>query len=222
MVGVYEIRQKRGIFSGMSVNLTLVLINVVLFIVFSLLISVNQQYTDFIAIKPSNILSGQYLWTFLTSMFMHGGFFHLLANMLTLFFIGGLVEKLLGKKRYFGFYMLSGIFAALAFVVLSGLIFISDVNTYAVGASGAIFGLIGLLVILTPNLPVMLFFIPIPIKMKYAAPGILVILWLISIAGSVPIGNVAHLGGFVAGLVYGFYLRKKYKRKTEHIRKLFS
>jgi len=61
--------------------------------------------------------------------------------------------------------------------------------------SGALFGLIGLLVLLTPNLPVYVMFIPIGIKMKYAAPGILVVLWFISIAGDVPIGNTAHFGG---------------------------
>jgi membrane associated rhomboid family serine protease len=64
--------------------------------------------------------------------------------------------------------------------------------------------------------------IPIPIKMKYAAPGILVVLWLISIAGNVPIGNMAHLGGLVAGVVYGVYLRNKYKNKTRMISRHFS
>jgi len=221
MTGVYHIQKRRNIFSGMSVNFTLVLINVVLFILFSILISKSQSYINFIAIKPSNILQGNYLWTIITSMFMHGGFFHLFVNMLTLFFIGGFVERLLGSKRYFWFYMASGIFAALAFVALS-LVFVSDFNAYAVGASGALFGIIGLLMVLTPNLPVMIMFIPIPVKMKYAAPGILVVLWIISIAGNVPIGNVAHLGGFALGIVYGFYLKKKYKKKTEHISRLFS
>lgn len=221
MAETYQIRKRQGLFSGASVNLILVAVNVVLFVVFTLMITSNQNLIDYVAIKPSNILQGQYLWTFITSMFMHGGFFHLFANMFTLLFIGSLVERLLGRKRYFWFYMFAGIFAALLFVLLS-LIFTSDYNQFAVGASGAIFGLIGLLMVLTPNLPVMIFFIPIPIKLKYAAPGILVVLWLISIAGSVPIGNVAHLGGFVFGLAYGFYLKKKYKRKTAYISRVFS
>jgi len=76
--------------------------------------------------------------------------------------------------------------------------------------------------LLTPNLPVYIMLIPIPIKIKYAAPGILVVLWLISIAGNVPIGNMAHLGGLVAGLVYGIYLRKKYKNKIHWLSKHFS
>jgi membrane associated rhomboid family serine protease len=76
--------------------------------------------------------------------------------------------------------------------------------------------------LLTPDLPVYVMFIPIPIKIKYAAPGILILLWIISAVGDVPIGNTAHLGGLLLGLAYGFYLRKKYKNKTMYIRKKFS
>jgi len=223
-MGVYQIypRQKRGgFFSGLNVTFSLILINVVLFILFTVLFSLKLISFDFIAIKPSNILAGKYLWTFLTSMFMHGGFFHLFANMFSLFFIGSLVERILGPKRYTSFYLISGLFAGI-FFVLSSMIFNSDLNTFAVGASGALFGLVGLLMLLTPNLPVYIMFIPIPIKMKYAAPGILVLLWLISIAGNVPIGNTAHLGGLVCGLVYGIYLKSKYKNKTLWLNRHFS
>ena len=152
---------------------------------------------------------------------MHGGFFHIFANMFSLMFIGSLVERILGAKRYLYFYLASGLFAGV-FFVLSSLIFKSDFNLFAVGASGALFGLIGLLVLLTPNLPVYVMFIPIGIKMKYAAPGILVVLWFISIAGDVPIGNTAHLGGLLCGLIYGIYLKRKYKNKTQWLNKHFS
>ncbi|RLG16435.1 rhomboid family intramembrane serine protease [Candidatus Pacearchaeota archaeon] len=208
-------------FTNLNINMILIFINIFLFVLFSILIYSNAKFLDYIALKPSNILSGKYLWTFLTSMFMHGGFFHIFANMFSLFFIGGLIERILGPKRYLWFYLLSGLFAGLFFVLLS-FIFSSDFNTYAVGASGALFGLIGFLMMITPNLPVYIMFIPIPIKMKYAAPGILAVLWLISIAGNVPIGNTAHLGGLILGLIYGVYLRKKYKRKTQYISKFFS
>ena len=218
----YRISQRKaGFFNSLSVTSILILITVVAFILFTILIAANIIPIDFIALKPSNILQGTFLWTFLTSMFMHAGFFHLFANMLSLLFIGSLVEKILGKKRYFWFYIISGILAGL-FFVLSSLVFPADINTFAVGASGAIFALVGLLTLLTPNLPVYVMFIPIPIKMKYAAPGILVVLWLISIAGNIPIGNTAHLGGLLAGLVYGIYLKNKYKRKTSYINRVFS
>lgn len=224
MVGVYQIypKRKRSFFSSLSVNTILILINLVAFILFTILISINPKFLDFVAIKPSNIFQGIYIWTFVTSIFMHGGFFHIFANMLSLFFIGSLVEKVLGSKRYLRFYLGAGLFAGLFFVLSSFIFQGSDFNTYAVGASGAIFGLIGLLMLLTPNLPVYIMFIPIPVKMKYAAPGILIVLWLISKAGGIPIGNTAHLGGFLVGIIYGFYLRKKFPNKVRTLGRHFS
>ncbi len=225
MAYVYTVNSNprpRKILSNLvSLNTIFIIINVLAFILFTALISLKVVSIDVIAIKPSNILAGKYLWTFLTSMFMHAGFFHLLVNMLSLMFIGSLVEKIIGKRRYFWFYMLSGIFAGVFFVLMS-LIFTGDFGLYAVGASGALFGLIGLLMLLTPNLPVYIMFIPIPIKMKYAAPGMLILLWIISVAGNISIGNTAHLGGLIVGLIYGLFLRTKYKNKTSYIRKHFS
>jgi len=141
--------------------------------------------------------------------------------MLSLFFVGSLIEKIIGRRRYFWFYIFSGIFAG-AFFILVSFLFGVDLHSYAVGASGALFGLIGLLMLLTPNLPVYIMFIPIPVKMKYAAPGMLVLLWVISLAGNVSIGNTAHLGGLIAGLIYGLFLKSKYRNKTAYIRRYFS
>jgi hypothetical protein len=222
MAEVYKVHpgMKRSIFSRLSITFWLIGINVLAFIIFSIVIGINPDAIKFIAIQPANVLSG-YVWTFLTSMFMHGGFFHLFANMVTLFFVGVLIERLLGPKRYVYFYLAAGIFAGLLFVI-SGILLPSETNQYAVGASGAIFGLLGLLMLLTPDLPVYIFFIPIPVKMKYAVPGILVLLWIISAAANVPIGNVAHLGGFLFGIGYGSFLKRKYRRKTQMIIRHFS
>ena len=228
MAGVYRIypRKRKSFLGNLSANTWIILINTVLFFVFFILLSANFLLIDYVALQPANIFAGNYLWTFLTSMFMHGGFFHIFANMLSLLFIGGLVERLIGKKRYFWFYIFCGIFAGVFFVVIAYLMslwgYSQDYNTFAVGASGALFGLIGFLMLITPNLPVYVMFIPIPIKMKYAAPGILIVLWLISIAGDIPIGNTAHLGGLIAGIIYGIYIKKKYKRKSFAISKYFS
>ena len=217
--------KKRSIFGSFSVNATLIFINLAVFIVFLILLVFFKNNPeilyDYLALKPSNILNGDYLWTFITSMFMHANLFHIFANMLSLFFIGTLVERIIGPKRYFYFYMISGLFAG-AFFVLSSLIFTADLNTFAVGASGALFGLVGLLVLLTPNLPVYVMFIPIPVKMKYAGPGILVVLWLISVFGDIPIGNTAHFGGLIVGIVYGIYLRRRYRKKTKYLSRYFS
>jgi membrane associated rhomboid family serine protease len=212
--------KKRRLFN-LNTSLSLIVINIFCFVLFSILIAISPRFMGYIALKPSNIVTNFYFWTFLTSMFMHGGFFHLLANMFSLLFTGNLTEKILGRKRFLWFYLASGLFAGIFFVLIS-LIFPADFDKYAVGASGALFGLIGLLMVLTPNLPVYLMFIPIPVKMKFAAPAMLIALWLISLLGNVPIGNTAHLGGFIIGIGYGFYLKKKYQNKTKFISKHFS
>lgn len=213
--------RKISIFKRFSVTIDLILVNTLLFFIFYFLLKLKIVSWDLIALNPFNILHGKFLWTFLTSMFMHAGVFHLFVNMLSLFFIGELVERILGRKRFFYFYLISGLFAGLSFVLFT-FIFSSTLHAYAVGASGALFGLIGLLMILTPDLPVYAMFIPIPIKMKYAAPGMLVLLWIFSKGLSIPIGNTAHLGGFICGLIYAAYLRKRYKNKTKMINKMFS
>jgi len=213
---VYPIPIKKKRYSfNFSLTIWFIIVTVILSIIFFFL------PREYYALNPLNVLSGKALWTFITSIFAHGGIFHLFVNMFSLFFVGSLIEKLLGRKRYFWFYLISGIFAGL-FFVLSVFIFPNDINSFAVGASGALFGLIGLLIVLTPNLRVYMMFIPIPIRMKYAAPGLLVVLWLISVAGDVPLGNFAHLGGLIIGLIYGFYLRKKYPRKTKYISSHFN
>ncbi len=212
-----------------SINTLIILINIILFFAFSLLVSFGVLTWDYIALKPSNILQGKYFWTFLTSMFMHAGFFHLFVNMFSLFFVGTLLQRILGEKRYLSFYLIAGLFAGIFFVALTFLTqnfswsesVIGSIDSFAVGASGALFGLIGLMMFLTPNLPVYMMFIPIPIKIKYAAPGMLIVLWLISVAGNIPIGNSAHLGGLIAGLIYGIYLRSRYKNKVRAINKVF-
>ena len=108
MTYVYQVnpRKRKKHFSSLSLNTIFIIVNVFAFIIFTLLIYLGIISIDAIAIRPSNILQGKYLWTFITSMFMHAGFFHLLVNMLSLFFVGSLVEKIIGRKRYFWFYIL--------------------------------------------------------------------------------------------------------------------
>ncbi len=143
----------------LSVNTILILINVAMFILLSILVSINPALVNYFALNPSNILHGQYLWTFLTSMFSHVYFWHLAFNMISLFFIGILIEKILGPKRYLFFYIAAGLFAGIVFVLLAGFFGTSQwgaslfgsPNIAGLGASGAIFGLVGLLAVLTPK-----------------------------------------------------------------------
>jgi len=211
---------RRGFFA--SYTGILIGINVAVFILALVLMnSVDEAVVvSLIALQPSVVLVGQNLWTFVTSMFMHAGFGHLFVNMISLMFIGGFVEKLVGKKRFIWLYFIGGLFAGLFFVGIAAVTGV-DLNVYAVGASGAIFALGGLLAVLTPRLPVLVFFI-IPMPMWIAMVFLMVVLWVLSLGLGLPIGNVAHLGGLIVGVGYGFYLKRKYPRKTRMISSYFG
>lgn len=201
-----------------SLTLILIILNLVFFLIYLFLEYFYKNFIDYVALKPSNFFSGKNLWTIFTSMFIHANPFHLFANMFSLLFLGNFLERIIGKKRFAFIYFVSGIVAALFFVFFA-LLIRSEFNVYAVGASGAIFGIIGVIVILTPKLRVFVFPIPFPIPMFIAALIALFGLWIISIFAGLPIGNTAHLGGFVSGVIYGIYLRIKYKRKVRLLNK---
>lgn len=210
-----------------SATFTLIIANVAFFFIAFPLVVWKNDLMDYIALTPDLILQGKSLWTIVTSMFMHGGLFHLFANMLSLMFIGGFLEKLIGKKRFLGIYFASALIGGLFFVVLallfgsSGNGFVGDPSMGAVGASAAIFGLAGMLAILTPRLPVYIMFIPIAMPMWFGVALLMFGLWGISASANLPVGNTAHFGGLLAGVSYAFYLKVKYKRKTDMIAKYY-
>jgi len=207
---------------NLSYSNTIILINVLFFIFVIILMNLfdNLNIFSWVALNPSKILSGKTLWTFVTSMFMHGGFGHLFANMISLMFIGNFVEKLIGKKRFLGLYFVGGLFAALFFILIS-FITKNGLDISIIGASGAIFALGGLLAVLTPKLPVLVFFV-IPLPMWAAMVFLMFGLWAISNSFGLPIGNIAHLGGLIVGVSYGLFLKKKYPGKTKMISKYFT
>ncbi len=217
---IYKRRStKLNFFYNMSITNWIVLINIIFFIISVLALITYPEFWDYTVLKPSNILDGKSVWTLLTSMFLHAGLGHLFVNMMSLLFIGNFIERIIGRKRFLWFYLISGIVAGLFFVVFS-FILKSNLDVAAVGASGAIFGLGGLLAILTPKLPVLVFFV-IPMPMWAAMLFLLLFLWFLSLALELPIGNTAHLGGLLVGVIYGIYLRYKYKRKVAILNSYF-
>jgi len=236
MIRVYSVPQKtkKNFLGNLSATKLLILINAVFFVFVVIGMIVFPSFIEYIALKPANVFQGKYLWTFLTSMFMHAPSFipiHLLVNMFVLFSLGGMMEKILGKRRFFWFYLISGLAAGVLFVFLShffgttGLgerIFGSPLIS-AVGASGAIFAIAGLFMVLTPKVRFMVIFFPFFSLPAYIMiPLVLFGTWLISSSTGFPIGNTAHFGGFLCGVLYGLYLRKKYPRKTKALSAHFS
>jgi len=226
----YRHHRQRGIsdwLSNFSIVSWLITINIIASIVGFILFSAEK--IDYIALKPSNIIQGEYLWTIVTHMFVHGGVLHLFINMFVLFSLGGLSERIIGRRRFFWLYIISGLFAGSLSVILSsfygttelGKRIVGDPTIYMVGASGAIFAIAGLFVMLLPKLKFMIIFLPFFSLPAYImVPLILVVTWLITIAGDFPIGNVAHFEGFFVGIIYGLYLRTKYRKKVKVLQRI--
>lgn len=207
----------------------LIIVNIIVSVAGIILFNVSHKFLDYFALKPDNILDGQYLWTLVTHMFFHGSFLHLLVNMIALFSLGRLCEMIIGKKRFFWFYLIAGVFAGLISVLFSGFfgtgIFekvFGGADLYMVGASGAIFGVAGLFVILLPRLKFTIIFLPFFSFPAYImVPLVLILTWAVTLAQGLNIGNVAHLGGFIAGITYGYYLKLKYRQKVKMIQRYF-
>lgn len=153
--------------------------------------------------------------TLLTSMFLHGGWAHLLGNMLYLWIFGDNVEDRLGRVGYLLFYAVAGIVAGLA-QVLAGPT--SDIP--GIGASGAVAGVLGVYLVLYPTAPVRAFIPGILLMRLRRVPAVLVLgMWfgLQLFNGFLTIGTeamlsggvawFAHIGGFLVGLVVGLVLR---------------
>ncbi len=142
--------------------------------------------------------------TLITSMFMHGGWGHLLGNMLYLFIFGDNLEQRLGKSRFLMFYLLTGIIASLSHV-FSTYLQQQSTTMPSLGASGAISGVLGGYMLLFPKLKVKaLFLYQIIIIPAYIALGIWIAFQIVSgmmSGGGGGVAYAAHIGGFIAGLL---------------------
>lgn len=153
-----------------------------------------KGFTDLFLLDASTPLE---VWRFITSIFLHGGIAHLLYNMFALALFGSMLERLLGGKRFLIIFFATGILAN-----------IISINFYdaSLGASGAIFGVIGALVFIKPLMFVWAFGFPMPLFIAG-------ILWatgdLIGLFVPSNVANLAHLSGMFFGLILGFIYRKK-------------
>lgn len=216
------IRRKPSLFEKISINSWIIIINVVMFFIILISTYINPENINYFALNPTSIIQGKYLITLITHMFSHYSPGHLFVNMFALMSFGKLCEQIIGRKRFAWFYLIAGLFAGLLSIVLPiffgygiGEKIFGAPNTYMLGASGAIFGIAGLFVILIPRLKFSIIFLPFWSFPAYKIiPAILIIMWALSISIGLPIGNVAHFGGFLAGIFYGLYLKTKYKNKV--------
>jgi len=221
---MFPIRDDQPRFSTPYVNYFIIALNVLVFVLFELPVEfrgprefnalvlqfgfVPAHFTRAVAGSPEYSLSGALL-TIFTSMFMHGGFFHILGNLWFLWIFGDNVEDYLGHFSYLVFYLLCGVAAALTDIALDPM---STVPT--LGASGAIAGVMGACILLYPRARVQTLVVLIVFFTFWWLPAwVFLGYWFLiqflatsAMAASAHhqtggIAFAAHVGGFVAGLV---------------------
>ncbi|MEZ5032083.1 MAG: rhomboid family intramembrane serine protease [Saprospiraceae bacterium] len=147
-------------------------------------------------------------WVLITSIFLHEGFWHLLWNMLFLFWFGRIVGDLIGNHRVMPLYLLGGIFAGLIFILSAQFLpFGNHGEVYALGASGAVMALVVAAGMIAPDYGIHLIIIG-EVRLKYIV-AVLVVLDLISLANdSNTGGHFAHLGGAFFGYLFIVLIRE--------------
>ena len=144
-------------------------------------------------------------WILVTSMFLHGGADHLIYNMFALALFGTILEKIIGSKKFVILYFVSGLLAALGSLPF---------YEAALGASGAIFGVLGCLAVLRPKMRVYVGYVPMPM-------AIAAIVWgagdLIGMFAPSQTAHAAHLFGMFFGIGVGLYYLKQFSEK--HVKK---
>lgn len=185
------------------------------FIVFPILFGITNPLESTLWLATFTVQPDQlsYLWTYLTSVFSHGGFVHLFVNTIVLASFGFAVEKFLGTKRYIAFFLLTGILASIAQAVV-----FNHIGTFVpiLGASGAISALIGAYAIVQPKAKVYLFFI---LKMDMWKAVVVFLVGTIALLlyagfGAFGFGHTAHLVGLLLGIGYGTHRAYKDPRIT--------
>ena len=173
---------------------------------------VFKQLVFHLALFP--VQSGYFhVYQLVSFMFTQVNFEHLFFNMFAVFMFGRILENYWGAKRFLAYYMICGIGSGLVQLLVCHL---TGSFQLTIGASGAVFGILLAFGMMFPNAPLMLMFIPIPIKAKYFVVGYGVIELFLGV-GNFKWDNVAHfahLGGMLFGIIMILYWRKKDKKNV--------
>lgn len=157
----------------------------------------------------------EYVWTWFTSIFAHGGFTHIIFNSIVVFFFGPLVERYVSSRNFAILFLGSGALAGLSQVgiqLIQGPV--TPTTAGVLGASGAALAIMGVLTVLNPNLTVYLYFIlPVPIWVIAAGTAVISV-FFIGTGGGGNIAHAAHLVGLVVGLAYGKYIKRNKNIRT--------
>ena len=154
-------------------------------------------FTEAFLLESSDVLSRP--WILITSMFLHGDILHIFYNMLALVIFGLILETIIGARRFWMLYFGGGIIAGIVATFF---------YPAALGASGAIFAVLGMLAVLRPRMNVWVMYIPMPMAV---AALVWVAIDLVGFIAPSGIANAAHISGLIFGVAAGAALRIKYK-----------
>lgn len=208
---------KRAFRTG-NVLYQIIIINVVIFIFIGvlgvILTLAGERYAYELATRylslpanPEQLLVQP--WTIITYFFLHKGFFHILWNMLFMFWFGRIISEYLGQNKLLGLYVWGGIGGGLLYILVYNLLpYFSGVvdNSFLLGASGGVFAIVVGAATFQPNFTVHLLLLG-PVKLKYIAAFSVVLSFLQS-TGSNAGGEIAHLGGALVGYMMITQLQK--------------
>ncbi len=179
----------------------LIAVNVVMFLVTALGAS---SVIALLGLRPVDTLTALRVWQPVTYMFLHGGVYHILFNMLTLWMFGTELERMWGSRFFTKFYLVTGLGAAATQILLSfvpGTFGDAMWGITTIGASGAIFGVLLAYALYFPHRTILFMFV-FPLQAKHFVMLLGAINLFFAVQGVGGIANTAHLGGLVTGYLY--------------------
>lgn len=206
----------------------IIIINVICFVFFSLgIIPLLSKFEPILSLWYFDIKPRFEIWQLITHFFMHGSVMHILLNMYALYFLGTVLERVWGSKRFIFFYFSTGIGAAILYsLIMAGKFYISygtifpysesylqfGPKDYMLGASGAIYGLLAAFSTLFPNTELSLIFPPITLKAKTLVIGLIVYALVMGVI-NLQNDNVAHFA-HITGALMGYLIVKYWQKNS--------
>jgi membrane associated rhomboid family serine protease len=155
----------------------------------------------FLKLIPTFVVKDFFIWQLATYAFLHGGFGHIIWNMLALWMFGADIERVWGTRRFVQFYFFCAVGAGICVVIANYVLPWGNPNIPTIGSSGAIFGILLVYAMLFPDREILWGFL-IPIKVKYFVAIIGAVAFLSSFGENTGVSNFAHLGGLLFGYLF--------------------
>lgn len=187
----------------------IIVINIAIFVIDNILSVTGFRMKSFFGLPGNFLESILYFWSYITYMFFHAGFLHLLFNMLWLYWIGRILVEYLGGRKFTTVYFLGGVAGGLTYVIVYSIMSISSgpgMFPTLVGASAGVTAVLAAVGTLLPDYEIRLFLLG-NVKMKYLAIGAIILTSVLDFSVNMG-GKLAHLGGAAFGFIYIRQLQK--------------